>query len=271
MRTGRAPAHPKESAVLMTLEPGAYTAIVRGAAGTAGIGLVEVVAIDDPSLLLPPVNDTGITYCGDGDRSDLPCPVSGYPGQDAEYGADVTNYDDSDGHAGFSFTKLDEAGNALPSSASHWVCVRDNLTRLVWEVKTDDGGLRDKNSYYSWYNPDSSMNGGDPGVIDSGICVGSRCDTQGYVEAVNEDGLCGARDWRMPTIFELLTIMDNDSWRPVIDTDYFPNTLPGGIFWSSDPYQYYHGHAWLASFGRGYAVHATRRNPRLVRLVHGGQ
>jgi hypothetical protein len=36
------PAHPLESAVVVTLAPGSYTAIVRGAHGGTGIGLVEV-------------------------------------------------------------------------------------------------------------------------------------------------------------------------------------------------------------------------------------
>ncbi len=41
---GFAPSDPKESAILVTLEPGAYTAIVRGADGTTGVGIVEVYA-----------------------------------------------------------------------------------------------------------------------------------------------------------------------------------------------------------------------------------
>ena len=39
---GLAPGHPNESAMLVTLPPGAYTAIVAGAGGTTGVGTVEV-------------------------------------------------------------------------------------------------------------------------------------------------------------------------------------------------------------------------------------
>jgi hypothetical protein len=42
--TGFAPSDPRESAILVTLEPGAYTAIVRGADGSTGVGMVEVYA-----------------------------------------------------------------------------------------------------------------------------------------------------------------------------------------------------------------------------------
>lgn len=40
--TGLAPTNNKESAILMTLGPGAYTAIVRGQGDTTGVGLVEI-------------------------------------------------------------------------------------------------------------------------------------------------------------------------------------------------------------------------------------
>jgi len=89
------------------------------------------------------LNDTGITTCSNETENNLTCPQTDYPGQDAEYGRDVTHNDDSDGHAGFSFTKIDENGDDLPASATSWNCVRDNVTGLIWEVKTDDGGLRE--------------------------------------------------------------------------------------------------------------------------------
>jgi hypothetical protein len=44
--SGFAPAEPSEAAVLMTLPPGAYTAIVSGAGGTTGVAIVEVFAAD---------------------------------------------------------------------------------------------------------------------------------------------------------------------------------------------------------------------------------
>jgi hypothetical protein len=40
--TGIAPTNDPESAIMQTLMPGNYTTIVRGKAGTTGVGLVEV-------------------------------------------------------------------------------------------------------------------------------------------------------------------------------------------------------------------------------------
>ena len=87
------------------------------------------------------LNDTGITTCSNETQNGLPCPVAGYPRQDAEYGTNK-----------FDFTKIDANGNALPVTATNHSCVKDNVTGLMWEVKTDDGGLRDKDWYYTWYD-----------------------------------------------------------------------------------------------------------------------
>jgi hypothetical protein len=41
---GLAPSNPLESAILMTLSPGAYTVIVSGAGGGTGVGIIAVYA-----------------------------------------------------------------------------------------------------------------------------------------------------------------------------------------------------------------------------------
>jgi hypothetical protein len=46
LRRDLQPSRSTESAITRTLASGAYTAIVRGAAGSAGIGIVEVFEID---------------------------------------------------------------------------------------------------------------------------------------------------------------------------------------------------------------------------------
>jgi len=47
--TGLAPSNDKESAALLTLAPGSYTAIVSGQSGTSGVALVEVYNLDTGS------------------------------------------------------------------------------------------------------------------------------------------------------------------------------------------------------------------------------
>ncbi|NEX18578.1 MAG: hypothetical protein C1943_18770 [Halochromatium sp.] len=211
-----------------------------------------------------PLNDTGSYWCSDADSSGLDCPVEGYPGQDAEFGRDVTNNDHSDGYAGFSFTKLDAQGNDLPATAPVWSCVRDNVTGTVWEVKTNDRGLRDKRWTYTWY--ESTAN--------SGTCAtNGRCDTEKYVEDVNITGLCGFNDWRLPTIKELYGIVINDSYSPV-DSYYFPNTQSSRYraYWSGSEYD--NDYAWEIDFNYIYIylMFATSKiNDNYVRLVRSEQ
>ncbi len=63
-----APTNPLESAILIdSLDPGTYTAIVRGAAITAGIGLVEVFDLNSgtsPSILAN-ISTRGLVGTGD--------------------------------------------------------------------------------------------------------------------------------------------------------------------------------------------------------------
>ena len=217
-----------------------------------------------------PLNDTGIGWCAGRAQNFRACPGDGYHWQDAQDGRDAHQNEDSDGHAGFSFTKLDGNGNPLAASATSWSCVRDNVTGLTWEVKTDDGGLRDKGWSYTWYNPDATANGGFAGYQNGGSCSGSACDTHAFAQAVNSQGLCGARDWRLPSDQELLSIVSNDRTYPAIDTAWFPNAQVSW-FWSSSPGAYYSYSAWLVDFGYGYVFGGGKGGARYVRLVRGGQ
>lgn len=138
------------------------------------------------------LNDTGIVDCGDGSSSNgLTCPLAGYPEQDAEHGRDIIHADHANGHAGFNFSKLDASGN--PTSAASWSCIKDNVTGLTWEVKTNDGAI------CSGYNSSDSA---------------TFCNTQAYVARVNQAGWCGYSDWRLPTIKELEGIASYDRVYP---------------------------------------------------------
>jgi hypothetical protein len=239
-----------------------------------------LVAVSLPEVALFPLNDTGLDWCANASLNNLPCPVSDFPGQDAQYGRDVAYNDDSDGQAGFSFTKISNSGNPLPNSATlgsganDWGCTRDNVTGLTWEVKTDDGGLRDKDWTYSWYNPDAATNGGSAGYADYGNnCFNTaRCDTDKFVADVKAQGLCGASDWRLPNRFELESLTSNDRYypNPTIDTAFFPNT-PSDWFWSSSPRANDAYDAWDVGFGYGYVGYYGKDSAKYVRLVRGGQ
>jgi hypothetical protein len=214
-------------------------------ASTSATGTIR----NDDNTGPPPVvggelNDTGLTQCSNATMNAVACndPATGtdrYPRQDAESGRDLIANDSSDGHAGFSFTKLDANGAPLADqSASYsgtpWTCVRDNVTGLVWEVKTDDGGERDRNSTYSWYNSTGIADGGDEGRANRGTCAGGECDTEGYAARLNDAALCGRGGWRLPTRTEAMSLLNYGSAAaPFIDIEFIANASEAS-YWTSE-------------------------------------
>ncbi|MFZ1386585.1 MAG: immunoglobulin-like domain-containing protein [Thiolinea sp.] len=231
---------------------------------------VIVVAAPQPVLGL---NDTGVLTCANATMNDLTCPVDGYPNQDAQSGRDLDQNDAADGDAGFSFTKLDTAGNALTDqtvdyATNPWACVKDNVTGLVWEVKTSDNGLRDKNWTYSWYEPNRA-NGGIAGyatAYSGNSCdQAGSCNTSAYTARVNTSNLCGYSDWRLPTTEELygITSLQTQS----IDTAYFTNTVLTNTYWGAETFAPSADLAWR--IGKTQIEYMTKGQASLVRLVRG--
>ena len=232
--------------------------------------------IDDDAPFVGRLNDTGVTSCSDSENDNLVCDVGGLSEQDATTGRDATYNDNGDGYAGFSFTKMDNAGRPLADQSAEytetpWRCVKDNVTGLVWEVKTADGGLQDKNWTYSWYNSSGINDGGNPGFPNGGVCVDSiNCDTEKYINAVNDIALCGFTDWRLPTVDELMGLRD-DYRKYSIDTRYFPDypLLYGYEYWVSSPVSFLDGDAWAIDFYYS-RMNLTSKSGRLrIRLVRG--
>jgi len=243
------------------------------------IGLAAFIPTASAAL-----NDSGQATCYDGSGY-VACTEantgdsSPYPRQDGRYGRDAQARagqlsKTGGGEAGFDFTALNASGQpTTPSSgATPHPCVRDNVTGLMWEVKTADGGLRDQKWTYTWYDSNTATNGGAVGVA-SGVtnCLTSgRCDTEKYAADVNAAGLCGFRDWRVPTREELLSIVHDGRVNPSIDVTYFPNT-PATWYWTSSSYAHGSSSAWAVYFDGGYVGYGGRSDGDGVRLVRGGQ
>ena len=215
------------------------------------------------------INDTGILACvGDTDGS---CPAPGLPGQDAESGRDALNLAGrlnklGTGEAGFDWTKLDPDGEELPASAPAWACVRDNYTGLIWEAKVEDPTDPSHFAHtYSWFNPDGSGNGGQPGLSNGGSCQGSPCDVSAYVTAFNQLRMCGATDWRLPTRQELGSIVHAGRTNPALDPAFFP--LGAGLYWTATPSAADPAQAWVVDFNDGSIRTEPKTTAGRIRLV----
>jgi hypothetical protein len=84
-------------------------------------------------------------------------------------------------------------------------------------------------------------------------------------------GLNGAT-WRLPTMREILTIVDLSIGPPgpTIDTTAFPGT-PGGFFWTSTQYSGTPVNYWSAQFQYGFAYGNTKTDTSYVRCVFSGR
>ncbi len=224
-----------------------------------------------PALTL---NDTGITWGGEySSGNNLNCldNTTITSPQDCDHGRDASNNNNSDGHAGFSFTKLDADGNPLEVQSvdyatTPWSCVKDNVTGLVWEVKQNKDGeenaenIHDADNKYRWGGKTQLGTGSKPYYDD----------WDALVDGSNGASFCGfSSDWRVPTVNELENLVSFDRTAPSIDTVYFPNTY-AAFFWSASPYAYDSGSAWGVSFFSGFPDDNGRGYGEYVRLVRSG-
>ncbi|WP_460313615.1 Lcl C-terminal domain-containing protein [Aliiglaciecola aliphaticivorans] len=231
------------------------------------------------------LNDTGVTLQasvsenGTGHQPD-------YPGQDGQRGQDIISENGllekaGRGEQGFDFTKLDAIGDEQDETSEDWSCVRDNTTGLVWEVKTDDSELHGAEHAFSWYQED--LNGGYEGAEGSAglTCDNDQCDTESFVAAVNQAGLCNFYDWRLPTHNELLSLVHYGNVTGTkIDVNYFPYTddfVTSPLwYWTSQPSadgvsDDTSQTAWAIDFSTGNDNFLNKSTLGKVRLVRGGR
>jgi len=102
------------------------------------------------------------------------------------------------------FVKLDNLGQELSDNAEQWAMVMDKATSLVWEVKTTDGSIHDRDKTFNWKGAQES-----------------------FIVELNSTRFGGFSGWRLPTTDELHTIRIKGA-EPFINQEFFPNTVSTG-------------------------------------------
>jgi chitinase len=246
--------------------------------------VVDSINVGIRPLLIRPLNDSGVTAQGTTSAVGVVYQPD-YPGQDGQRGADVIAANGQlekagRGEQGFDFTRLDAIGDEVDDTAQDWACVRDNVTGLIWEVKTptSDLGLHSSAHTYTWYLSEVED---DPTGTQTGTnasCSLTECNTTTFVEAVNSQGLCNFNDWRMPSHQELLSLVHfGRATGPMLDDFYFPHTISSasGAVWYWTNQSSADGAAgeqsstaWAVDFNSGndnFLAKSTAVNIRLVR------
>jgi hypothetical protein len=132
------------------------------------------------------------------------------------------------------YVNLDANGN--PTTGEH-VVVRDRKTGLEWTAVPLEGG--------------KEMNHADA------------------MKACTAVQLLGHKDWRAPTIHELLSIVDYDLYDPAVPKAHFKG--PYGWTWTSTPFKGNSGAAWFVSLGSGDSGWSGYDSRFLARAVRAGQ
>lgn len=275
------------------------------------------------------INDTGTTLFYNGIDFQATESVD-YPGQDAASGFDVES-SDVDGKAGFRFTRLDGAGNAV-SPGNFFRCLKDENAGLIWEVKTaptpipsgdptksysdfveeevrlsnleiDNPDYKEyaynnvhaawqsANYSYYWLDENTETNGGAPGTLGpegySGYMmqetcafpnknqVGyspdtNRCNSYQYTKYASSIAVCGVKDWRLPTIEELRSILNYNPTDDGLDSNYF-SFMNGYSYISSTPYARERGSHWCMDSGTKEVKLCNKQSPVSIMLVRGNE
>ncbi len=159
-------------------------------------------------------------------------------------GQAFTDADEDDGfyQAGVAFSYYTEAPYlAYPED----VVTVDRVTGLMWTSDGDGYGC----------------NNGDP------------INWIGAVAWARDNNHAGYRDWRLPNLRELQSLVNTGRHSPALDPIFFPNTRSGSTngYWTSSGRAGNRAEAWIVRFSEGIVQHTPKSNTFHVRLVRGGR
>ena len=146
--------------------------------------------------------------------------------------------------------KVDADGRRLPARAPQYAAVIDQKTKLMWAINPDKTA--------DFPNPAKEM---------------SWHEAQDWLKDVNRRGWCGHKDWRLPTLDELKTLLlPEKQQRLYLRRDVFTDVSADNYWvWTSSPCADDGDYAWIVYFHYGNASSGNKNDYYFVRVVRSGQ
>ena len=150
--------------------------------------------------------------------------------------------------------------------------ITDENTGLMWEKKSNDGGIHDVDNTYTWGMTTSpyTMNGT---IVTSFLWAGLN----------SGSGFAGYTDWRIPNVKELQSIVNYQIAYPgpTVSSEFNTGCAPGCTvltcsctaaygYWSSTTNAITPNYAWYVNFDNGLLLASTKSTDFYVRGVRGG-
>lgn len=130
-----------------------------------------------------------------------------------------------------------------------------------------DGTLVDRSTGLMWMR----CSIGQTWVTASNHCTGNSVHA-GWEQMIlinnfnSAGGFAGKKDWRLPNINELRSIVEDCRSNPAINTLLFPQT-PNTQYWTASSYSGLATHAWTVDFAQGRDNYDLKSNSHAIRLV----
>lgn len=137
--------------------------------------------------------------------------------------------------------------------------ITDQKTALMWEKISDDDSIHDQDDLYTWADAFAVK----------------------LVELNSGAGFAGYTDWRLPSLFELHSIINLGTVEPAVSEAFNTACSAGctvltcsctgfGSYWSSSSHIFDQDEAWRILFSHGFSSGGRKTNLYRVRAVRGG-
>ena len=145
----------------------------------------------------------------------------------------------------------------------------DKNTNIIWEIKTDDDSIHDVDNTYTWTVGDDEDTGPNGTLFEdflkslNGTCEGAGVnDCKSHKDCAKDEqcGFAGHRDWCIPDVKQLQSIVNYRSFRPA--SSVFGETATT-YYWSSTESKIISNNAWTVNFFDGLVLNSNKKTESL--------